>query len=182
MDSDENVASLQLLKNLPCPLRATKVKILSTSGEQLQMFEVQVLANGRNVALQGYATQSSTLKNYVASNAVDNDNVTFSHTYDEHAFFEINLVDSYQIESIKIFNRFCGSEIDLAGCLCRLSYATLLLLDDIESILTKVELGDTCGMMIVTVSLSYPCLTNTTSTSGPTALPSDVSYALEPYI
>ena len=151
------------------------------------MFEVQVLANGRNIALQGYATQSSTLKNFVASNAVDNNNITFSHTYDENAFFEINFSDSYEIESMMIINRFCGNENDLAGCLCRMSNATLLLLDDNELILTKVELGDTCGMMTITVSLSSLCLTSTPSispsissyvTSGPTALPSYVSYAL----
>jgi hypothetical protein len=64
---------------------ADKVRIEATTGEQLQMFEVQIYESGSNVAPQGSASQSSDYNsNFEASKAIDSSNSTFSQTADSN--------------------------------------------------------------------------------------------------
>jgi hypothetical protein len=72
-----------------CFHRARKIKIESSTEEFLQVFEVQVLSGGANVALSGNATQSSTWKNILSkfgpAQAIDGDLTSFSHTADSNS-------------------------------------------------------------------------------------------------
>ena len=67
---------------------ASKVKIQSTTGNVIQLNEVQVISGGVNIAIGKTATQGSTYRNkakFVASNTIDGDMATFSHTKREEA-------------------------------------------------------------------------------------------------
>ena len=115
------------------------------------------------MALNKNATQSSTLSTlrdtFAASNAVDGDSLTFSHTRDANAYFEVDLGDTFDLESVEIVNRWCQDETDPNRCLCRLSYANLKLLDENDSIVASRMLGNTCNKAIVLESFAacaYP--------------------------
>jgi hypothetical protein len=75
------------------------------------MFEVQVFAGGRNVALKKPATQSSTLNNnpkFNATAAVDGDlTLTFSHksSSEQSHWWQVDLGGSSGIEDVTIQNR-----------------------------------------------------------------------------
>jgi hypothetical protein len=136
-----------------------KVRLESTNGEPLQMFEVQVYSgDGNNIALQGSASQSSTLKNldkFAAANSIDDDSSTFSHTQAGEAdlWWEVDLKSTIDgVQRIKILNRNCGKgPEDPLGCLCRLSQAKLILLQDGEPIDTRT-LGNTCNVPVISES------------------------------
>ena len=101
------ILSTNDIENTCYPI-AKKIRIESTTSEQIAMFEFQAYSLGANVALQGKATQSSDRNNgqlLAASRAIDGDNITFSHTNDLNAFWEVDLDQSYSIESITILNR-----------------------------------------------------------------------------
>jgi hypothetical protein len=137
-----------------------KVRLESTNGEPLQMFEVQVYSgDGNNIALQGSASQSSTLKNLdkfaAAINSIDDDNSTFSHTQagEADSWWEVDLKSTIDgVQRIEILNRNCGKgPEDPLGCLCRLSQAKLILLQDGEPIDTRT-LGNTCNVPVISES------------------------------
>ena len=131
------------------------VRLESTTGQQLHIFELQAFSGGVNVALEGSAAQSSTFKNndrFAAYNAIDGDTTTFSHTNDSNAWWEVEL-QADVIESVTIFNRWCGDESDIHGCLCRLSFARVVVIQDGEVVATKT-LGDTCNQLIVSESFT----------------------------
>ena len=130
------------------------MRLESTTGEQIQMFELQALSSGTNVALQGTATQSSNLKRFRAANAIDGDKATFSHTRDSNAYWEVDLGRIHPIDKIVILNRWCWNIQDSPGCLCRLSGATLSLLDESNSVIAKRTLGDTCATHTIAMSFS----------------------------
>jgi hypothetical protein len=130
---------------------ARYVKIMQNiTMEQLQMFEVEVISSGLNIALGKAANQSSTLiENTVprlASNAVDGDLTSYSHTDCDDPWWVVDLGELVPIELVTIMNRWCDSPSDEAGCLCRLSNATLSLLDEQEDVIQLKMIGDTCGV------------------------------------
>jgi hypothetical protein len=146
-----------------CYPAAEKVRLESTTGEQIAIFELQAYSFGTNVALQGTAIQSSDRFNgevLGASRAIDGNITTFSHTNDANASWEVDLGGLYPINNILIVNRYCGIiPSDPLGCLCRLSNGTLTLLDKTESIVAVKNIGNTCDQLIVSESFTpnYAC-------------------------
>ncbi len=112
------------------------------------MFEVQVTSSGRNVAAGKLTSQSSTLRNFFASLAVDDKNSTFSHTNvaisGSPVWWKVDLGNKFLIQSVTILNRWCGSSADYHGCLCRLSDATLSLIDSNGAVVGTQTTGNTC--------------------------------------
>ena len=113
------------------------------------MFEVRVLSSGINVALGKSSSQSSTFNNFGPSLAVDGKNNTFSHTNiatsGNPVWWNVDLGNEFAIESVTVLNRWCGSSADPNGCLCRLSSATLFLIDSNGDIVATQSVGTTCG-------------------------------------
>eukprot|EP00804_Cyclotella_cryptica_P011127 CCRYP_019061-RA/>CCRYP_019061-RA protein AED:0.09 eAED:0.09 QI:216/1/1/1/0.83/0.69/13/1964/1704 len=151
---------------------AKKIKIESTTGEQIQVFEVQAFSGGSNVALEGSANQSSTLNSnvkFAASKAIDASYSTFSHTNDPSAWWELDLITPSAIESVLILNRYCRSDpSDPTGCLCRLSSAKLTLLDNNDSIIAMQSIGNTCNEQVV--AESFTC----SGTERPPSIPEKI--------
>jgi len=118
------------------------------------MFEVQVLSSGINIAPGKSSSQSSTFKSFGASLAVDGKMNTFSHTNvassDSSVWWTVDLGPELPIESVTVMNRWCGSSSDPSGCLCRLSYATLFLIDSNGDIVATQPVGDTCRQQELT--------------------------------
>ena len=104
---------------------------------------------GTNVATGKTSSQSSTLSNFAASLAVDGRANTFSHTNvatsGSPVWWKVDLGDEFRIESVTVINRWCGSSADPNGCLCRLSGATLYLIDGNGTITATESVGNTCG-------------------------------------
>ena len=116
------------------------------------MFEFNAYtSSGQEVAVGKSAVQSSTLKNnnlkFGPANAVDGNNSTFSHTDDGAASWEVDLGQDYRIRNISIRNRYCQDVNDATGCLCRLTGATVDLLDSTSSVVHSASLGNTCGQL-----------------------------------
>jgi hypothetical protein len=129
---------------------AKKIRLESTTGEHVQLFELKALSSDTNVALQGTATQSSNWgRRFRASNAIDGREWTFSHTNDSNAWLEVDLDSPKLLEKVEIVNRYCGDKSDSAGCLCRLSKAKLLLLDKDGKVLATRQFGNTCGVLTI---------------------------------
>ena len=125
----------------------------STTGQPIQIFELQVFSSGINIALTGKATQSSSWSSgTVASKAIDGSSTTFSHTNDPDAFLAVDFGGMHSIESVVIVNRFCKDSTDSPGCLCRLSNATMSLMDNNGDIITTRTIGNTCGVTSLTFS------------------------------
>eukprot|EP00804_Cyclotella_cryptica_P019493 CCRYP_006643-RF/>CCRYP_006643-RF protein AED:0.13 eAED:0.13 QI:170/0.76/0.85/1/0.61/0.71/14/191/939 len=138
--------------NLPI---AKEVRLHSITGEQIQVFEVEVYSAGVNVAQGKIATQSSTLNSFAASRAVDGIRNSFSHTNDNSfSWWKVDLGSAFSIESVNIVNRWCGNPSDKNGCLCRLSHTILSLFDENGKWVTSFSLDDTCGKLELTKSFS----------------------------
>ena len=124
------------------------MKIELGTGKDLNIFEVKVFSSGNNIAVGKPSRQSSTLNYFVASRAVDGKLNTFSHTNvatsGSPVWWEVNLENEFPIESVTILNRWCGSPVDPNHCLCRLSNATLSLIDSNGVIVGTQNTGDTC--------------------------------------
>jgi hypothetical protein len=130
------------------------------------MFEVQVFSQGVNVALQATAIQSSTFvsgsgTSFGASNAIDGDHSTFSHTRDASSWWEVDLGGSYSVESVNIKNRWCKNPSDPSGCLCKLSHATVSLVDGNGALVASASTNNTCGMLNVHLPYLDPSCTIT---------------------
>ena len=136
-------------KNYVRSFLASTVKIELGTGQIINMFEVEVFSSGNNVASGKTSSQSSTLKSYGASLAVDGKMNTFSHTSLLSSgvtdWWQLDLGAELPIESVTVMNRWCGSPSDPNGCLCRLSNATLSLIDSKGDIVATQSVGDTCG-------------------------------------
>eukprot|EP00804_Cyclotella_cryptica_P026311 CCRYP_007644-RA/>CCRYP_007644-RA protein AED:0.23 eAED:0.18 QI:0/0/0/0.33/1/1/3/0/748 len=129
-----------------------KVKLESTTQQFIQIFELQAISAGVNVALGGSATQSSLFNNdlrFVASKAIDGINATFSHTGSVNGWLEVDFAASFHIERIVILNRWCRNSNDPQGCLCRLSDSNLTLYGKNDSPVATRQIGNTCGLPIV---------------------------------
>jgi hypothetical protein len=134
----------------------SKVRVNSLYGQPIQMFELQVLSFGVNVARGKTTSQSSTLKNsFVSSRAVDGNSLTFSHTDDSSPWWEVNLGGNHPVESIVITNRWCRDTDDSLGCLCRLSHSVVSIVDQNGGWVASEIIGDTCGKL--EVNIAFPC-------------------------
>jgi hypothetical protein len=123
------------------------------------MFELQVISSEVNVAQGKTATQSSTHVSdsgvsFDASNALDGNSNSYSHTCDKNPYWEVDLGGMHEIESIKIVNHWCGDENDLNQCLCRLSRAAISIEDENGNWVASQFLGDTCGKLEVDIVFS----------------------------
>lgn len=126
--------------------------------DPIHVFEVQVFSAGVNVARSATASaiQSTTLGAFQASNAVDGNAKSFSHTDEKgFAWWEVNLGGPFPIESVKIMNRWCKNPDDPNGCLCRLSHAAITLFDDGGKWVAAKFIGETCGEL--EVDIDFPC-------------------------
>jgi hypothetical protein len=137
-----------------CLPNARKIKLQqSSTGEHINLFELEVFtSSGINIAQGKSASQSSTYvaasgKTFPASNVVDGVTSTFSHTNDINGWLEVDLGSSFDISSVNILNRWCKSPSDPSNCLCRLSNATLSLVDDLDAEIELVTIGNTCGQL-----------------------------------
>jgi len=146
---------------IPCFHVGQKIKIESSTSEPIQVFEVQTLSEGVNVALGKIATQSSTVQDndgkFGADKAIDGDKVTFSHTRHGNSWWMVDLEASFSVESVVILNRWCQDSNDINGCLCRLSDASVSLLDDNNNVISTTSTNNTCGTLQVDVSFPAPC-------------------------
>ena len=137
------------MKNYKRSFPASTVKIELGTGKNIHMFEVQVLSVGSNIAFGKPSSQSSTLNKLFANLAVDGKVNTFSHTNvatsGNSVWWQVNLGNEFPIESVTILNRWCGSSADPSGCLCRLSNATLSLIDSKGVTVGTHTTGNTCG-------------------------------------
>jgi hypothetical protein len=136
------------------------IRIESTTGEPIQIFELQAYTtSGLEVATGKVATQSLTFKDdnvkFGASNAVDGNNFTFSHLNDASSIWEVDLAGDYGISYTSIQNRWCGGTSDNSNCLCRLSNAKLSLLDVQGEVVSSVSVGNTCGTLTVKNDFEY---------------------------
>lgn len=148
-----------------------QIKIQSTTGGMIQMLEVQALSSGVNVALNKAATQSSTYSSRtVASNAVDNNDSSFSHTSlsDTDAWWMVDLQEDFTIDSLKIINRYCQTASDPSNCLGRLSDAAVFFVDQQGAVRYSTSLGNTTSKHVITI---LP-LCSSSSSSTPTPAPS----------
>eukprot|EP00956_Cyclotella_meneghiniana_P025568 scaffold53544_cov39-Cyclotella_meneghiniana.AAC.3 len=154
-----------------CFHKGQKLKIEATTHHAIQVFEV--LSENTNVALGKTATQSSIFRNnddkFGAKNAVDGDLDTYVHTEYKSAWWMVDLKALFSVESIRIFNRWCKDSSDPHGCLCRLSNASVSLLNENNDTVTAFSTNDTCGTSEIDIPFTTPCLTASPSAS-PTAL------------
>jgi hypothetical protein len=141
----------------PASCLVKKVKIEGTTNQPLNIVEVKVFSNGADVAPQGITSQSTTYLNnnskYGAGQAIDNNPADFSHTAvsNSPAWWEVSLSSAVSVESIEIDNRKCNSN---SVCLCRMSNANLNLYDDSGTIVHSKNLGDTCGVEVITEAVT----------------------------
>jgi hypothetical protein len=139
------------------------------------MFEFEAYSSGSNVALEGFASQSSTYRNianFDAASAIDGKVRTFSHTeadQDTNGVWSIDLDRGYDIERIVIRNRWCMNPTDPTECLCRLSFATLTLRDESSSIVAQRTIGNTCKSLTVAETFEL-CPSPTTPSVSPIVL------------
>jgi hypothetical protein len=122
-----------------------------STGNNIHMFEMQVIDEDNNdVAASKPSSQSSTFKQFNASRAVDGDVSTFSHTdvsvqtAASSVWWKVALGDEFHVKFVAIKNRYCGSPSDSASCLCRLTNATVSLLDYLGNPVATKSVGDTC--------------------------------------
>jgi hypothetical protein len=145
----------KLLHFHTCSVNAQTIKLESTTGQVIQMFEVQVLSGRVNIAQDGKASQSSTHNMFSAEKAIDSDMSTFSHTYldDLHAWWQLDLNRVRSLDRFIIFNRWCQSPKDEPSCLCRLLYAKLSFMDE-SGVVKTISLGDTCNSPELEIDLT----------------------------
>jgi putative heme-binding domain-containing protein len=101
--------------SVPVTGRVIRITIPS-GGKTLTLAEVQVFSNGRNVALKGKATQSSTAYNAPAERAIDgNTDGSFAagsstHTRENefHPWWQVDLGVDYPIDRVVVWNRTDG--------------------------------------------------------------------------
>lgn len=169
----EPTSDITLTPTTSCFHVGQKVKIEASTEEPIQVFEVQALSGNVNVALGKTATQSSTLKTnndkFGADNAIDGDSVTFSHTGDANPWWMVDLEASFSVESVVIMNRWCQDFNDMNACLCRLSDASVSLLDGNNNVIATNSMNNTCGILQVDASFPAPC-PSTTLSPPPSAL------------
>ena len=72
---------------------------------------------------------------------------TFTHTdiSDTSATRAVDLGAEFDISAVEVVNRYCGDKADALQCMCRLSKATVDLLDSSDNVVGTYVFGDTCG-------------------------------------
>lgn len=128
------------------------------------MFEFMAIDfAGSDVAFRKTATQSTTFKNsskFSAAQAVDGAMGTFCHTdlADYSASWTVDLGSSgFKINSVSVFNRYCIDAQDAPMCLCRLTNATVELLNHTNDVVGSANFGNTCGDLNPVIDFS-PCV------------------------
>jgi hypothetical protein len=154
---------------------ATKVKLYHEANPSgiISLKEVRVYdASGINVAEGKTATQSSDYSsNHAASNAVDGDIDTFSHTaaIGNYEWWQVDLGEAVSVSQIAVVNRECKN----SNCLERLSYATMELMDENDNVVARRNFGDTSNSTILEFTFEMPTEpTGPSPTYSPTYLPS----------
>lgn len=146
-----------MLPGAQCYPEAKNVKLQLTTGNDINMYEFQVMSSGVNIAPNGIASQSFTLPGYPAYLAVDGSAWTFSHTAFQndtnHAtWWELDFNQVHSTQSLTIINRYCRmsdtSVSDLKGCLCGMSGAELFVFENYGSAVWSQTFGDTCGQYV----------------------------------
>jgi hypothetical protein len=162
-------------RNLPF---AKSIKLESTTGQVLHILEINVYSSGIKQSTSATASQSSTLNSFVASRANDDSESTFTHTKldDKSAWLRLDFSREIKVEPVEIVNRWCISTTDPYGCLCRLSYARLSLMDSNGSIIAQATLGDTCAKLRITVDFDYCSTASTGATTSTTTVPGNNTY------
>jgi hypothetical protein len=146
-----------------------RVGLNTTTGEYIQIFELEIFdPTGTNVARGKAATSSSVYHTPSIfpggtagpSNAVDGDLTNVFHTNSRHdggdnsPWLNIDLGASVEARKIVIYNKWCGDVNDSAHpCLCRLSQANLVLYDGSNNIIKTLNVGGTCGKAILEYDL-----------------------------
>jgi hypothetical protein len=163
-----------LLPGFPGPIQTAapvikRVGINTTTGEYIQIFELEIFdPTGTNV-VRGKAATSSSVHHTPSifpggtagpSNAVDGDLTNVFHTNSRHdggdnnPWLNIDLGASVEACKIVIYNKWCGDVNDSAHpCLCRLSQANLKLYDSSNNVIKTINVGDTCGKAILEYDL-----------------------------
>jgi hypothetical protein len=163
--------------NFTMSIPTSAVRIELNTGEDINLFDVKVMdTTGEDIAQGKPAAQSSTLQNFDASLAVDGLPLTFSHTYvasqaEMNVWWNVDLQGETRVKSVVIKNRWCKSADDPEGCLCRLSNATVLLLDDAGTAIATQTLGDTCKQLELEVSDFIPSRDPNDFSYNPTSFP-----------
>jgi azurin len=125
-------ADLQAIAREPHNSLGRFIRIELPRRGTLTLAEVQIFSNGKNIALQGKAKQSSTSNGGDASRAIDgrtdgdfgSGTQTHSKENEDHPWWEVDLGSSQPIESIVVWNR---TEDHLGN---RLKGFTLTVLDE----------------------------------------------------
>ena len=139
---------------------AKSIQVLQTQQQPLNMIEFQALDDTEktNWATDPdvVVTQSSTYaKGFKATNAIDGDSSTFSHTSNttDHEWWKIEFGTGNSIGEVRIKNRWCKDPLtDPTGCRCRMSHAKVWLFGEDGKWLTGHQLDDTCNMDEILVS------------------------------
>ena len=115
------------------------------SVNDIRAFEVHVVSAGVNVADGEAVSKSLITDNTIdASTEAERDLITTS-SVKESLGLEIDLGQSYSVDSVAILGRWCTDSSD-PDCLCKLNGATLILVDDSGEETTSVNIGnDACG-------------------------------------
>jgi hypothetical protein len=159
------VSASALVQASTCyPSNVRKIRVSSATGSELQFYEIRAIdgATKKDVAFSKAASQSSTLWNnskFAARNAVDGSTSSFSHTdsADAASYWEVDLGGAFEIATIDVLNRYCGNVNDASGCLCRLSNATVDLLDGGGVSHGVYRFGNTCGVLNPVIDLATSC-------------------------
>ena len=138
------------------------VKVISTTDEPIAMFELSVLDiqgsapyESSDITMNAVASQSSTLREYDASRAIDGDINSFSMTdYVADSWWQVDLGEPFELHRVTISNRWCGDPSDASQCLCRLSQAKVWVYDENGQWIAGKQLGDTCGK--TKISVQFP--------------------------
>lgn len=147
------------------------VKIELDTGNDINMFDVKVFSSGLDVAAGKPSTQSSTLRKFNAELAIDGNPKSFSHTDIMHqankegVWWQVELEDELIIDYVLIKNRWCVDSTDSSGCLCRLTNATITLIDAGGLTSASNSVGNTCGKSTVYSDFGNlsACFNNTSS-------------------
>ena len=134
-DSDHNAA---------CLPTAQKVKFHKLrAAESVQAFELQVTSSGVDVA-KGKALASSVVAAAVVERTLEHSSVDT-----EKDTWEVDLQDSFPVDSVSVLNTWCSESTDPEKCLCDFTGATLSLIGGSGEEITSVSVGDTCGQKMV---------------------------------
>jgi hypothetical protein len=129
-----------------CPKLTNQVKLQQTTGEYLNIFELEIFnPTGTNVARGKSATSSSELSSQEdPQRAVDGNLSTMFHSGGETgSWLNIDLGSSFEARRIVIHNRWCEDVNDSQYlCLCRLSQANLVLYDSSNNVVKTINVGE----------------------------------------